>query len=100
MPAPTVAPEGRSVDARSETRSTPLPLAAVRCAGADGLLLHALACTGDDPRAQRLALLGLRPGCTLQLLQRPGRRGAVVGVSGTRIALGPEWLGLLQVLPR
>lgn len=53
---------------------------------------------GAPDDALRLALLGIRPGAELRLLQAPGPRGAVLGVGTARIALGRELVRRLQVV--
>ena len=49
---------------------------------------------------QRLAMLGIRPGVKVQLLHGPGKRGAVLRVGGSRVALGRSVLEHVMVIPQ
>ena len=75
----------------AQLRGARCPAPAVACR------LLALDCARDDPRAQRLRMLGLRAGVEVRVLHAPGPRGAVLGLGSARIALGPELLPLLRV---
>ncbi len=77
--------------ALTQLRGARCPAPAVACR------LLALDCAHEDPRAQRLRMLGLRPGVEVRVLHAPGPRGAVLGLGSARIALGPELLALLRV---
>ena len=48
---------------------------------------------------QRMAMLGIRRGTTLQILHGPDARGAVVGVGTARIALGRDIIASIRVRP-
>lgn len=51
----------------------------------------------NSEMAQRMLMLGIRRGTTLQIVHGPGARGAVVRVGGARLALGREVLAAIQV---
>lgn len=56
--------------------------------------------TGAHPdriTARRLASLGLRPGCRIQLVQRLASGGRIVSVSGGRVAVDRDILRELPV---
>ena len=54
---------------------------------------------GGRALIQRLTMLGIRPGATICLLHGPGRRGAVLRVGGTRVALGHGVIDSIMVTP-
>ncbi len=54
---------------------------------------------GGRMMTQRLAMLGIRPGVKVCLLHGPGRRGAVLRVGGTRVALGRSVIERIMVIP-
>ena len=54
---------------------------------------------GGRMMMQRLAMLGIRTGVKIQLLHGPGRRGAVLRVGGTRVALGRGVIEHIMVIP-
>ena len=49
------------------------------------------------PLRGRLAELGLREGASIQVVQRTAGGGRIVGIAGTRLALGAEVLDFLAV---
>jgi ferrous iron transport protein A len=55
---------------------------------------------GGRMMTQRLAMLGIRPGVTICLLHGPGRRGAVLRVGGSRVALGRGVIEFIMVKPQ
>ena len=55
--------------------------------------------SGGRMMVQRLAMLGIRRGVMVTLLHGPGRRGAVLRVGGTRVALGHGVIDSISVVP-
>lgn len=55
---------------------------------------------GGKAMTQRLAMLGIRPGVNICVLHGPGRRGAVLRIGGTRVALGRGVIEMIMVNPQ
>lgn len=61
---------------------------------------HVSDVVGGRNMVQRLAMLGIRRGVLVTLLHGPGRRGAVIRVGGTRVALGHGVIENIRVVPQ
>lgn len=83
------------IDQRDDAIS-PQPLSGL----ATGQSAHVSHVAGGRMMVQRLAMLGIRPGVLITLLHGPGRRGAVLRLGGTRVALGRGVIDAIMVTPQ
>lgn len=81
---------------QSNACDNPAPLAEL-CRGQHA---QVQAVAGGHGMKQRMQMIGIRPGVELKVVHGPGRRGAVVLVGGTRIALGRGVIDRIMVTPQ